>query len=271
MGWRGTHSRNWVYLDFGYDRECRVVHEVKHETQRGLFAVVDGDYDEFYVIWRPNRNVLREYSGLEAMQQTAGDERWRYRETVIYKTFEEARDSISARWMHEFNVPKKRKRSPRDSQKSKVYAWEHKYAREHGPREDGAEIDNLHKLHNHDTLRSMLEHVCLNLGEETPELKFRTGGRSSYGGFTIRLLPCHCNLLVLLHELAHVLHRRWHLARHDQQAHGPEYMGIFAYLLIRFGEADHDILLTHAADSKVKVDLPQKYWDWRRAILDQAA
>jgi hypothetical protein len=263
-------------------------HLVLHEEScddYGVFSIVKKDSyashdDYFVVVWRANRNATRDTTMMRSDEENPWD-----RVDIHYDTLNEAIESIP-HWNKTFKTPKKFKSSrPRDSQKQKMYLWEHAMAAKIGPEEfvetnrypSGDSVGVMHnKLElkrSHRLLQNVLDHVCLNLGEKTPELKFRTGGSHSFGGYSIQLLPCHCNYLVLLHELAHVLHRRWGTRTDGKrhQSHGQEFVGIYAYLLIRFGEIDKDAILQHAAQSKIKLLLPEQYWTWATTTEQKAA
>jgi hypothetical protein len=274
MGWKGRHQRNWIRLGTWGD-EYEIHHEEQSNTY-GIFGVVGYD-DEWRIIWRPNRNYTTDWK-IDVMSKKIEVSYSNYprEEEVIYPTEEDAIAAI-AHWQENFDHPKKPKRyHPRDSQKRKVYRWEHKMAFDIGDQEllDGAHRNTtvLERKHDHAHLQTFLSEICSELGEKTPELKFRTGGRSSKGGYRIRLLPCHCNHLVLIHELAHVLHRRWGTKTNDvrHQSHGKEFVGIYAYLLIRFGGIDKDAIIGHARFSTVNLLLPERYWEWK-AVKEKAA
>ena len=273
MGWKGRHFRNWVTLNSGgwLCDEYEIMYEESAQGY-GVFGVVGYD-DEWRVIWRPNRNHTTDYYIKVMVDRIpCADYTWRkFREDhTYYKTLDEATRSIATRWQDEFVGDKPKRYRPRDSQKRKVYRWEHKMAYEIGGKErlEGSNHDTtmLERLCAHEYLQMFLKSICYELGEEAPELKFRTGGRSSKGGYRIRLLPCHCNQLVLIHELAHVLHRRWGTKTNDQQhqSHGKEFVGIYAYLLIRFGGIDKDEIIGHARFSTVNLLLPERYWNWAK-------
>ena len=272
---RGRHDRRWIKcydLDGnGYD-EYEVEYEVAaQDPGYGVFSIIHHWYREkYYVVWRKNRNVTRDT--IVMRDPLGGDHVWQ-REEVGYGTLDLAIMSLDA-WNTCFEFPMREKRHrPRDSQKSKVYRWEHQMAKDIGTTEqvstgkwpNGSESfverNYLERKRSDTFLRDALEHICFNMNEHPVELKFRTGGRSSFGGRNIRLLPCHRNLLVLLHELAHVLTRRWYGGKRIQ-SHGPEFVGVYAYLLIRFGEVKRDAIVRHAAKANVKMSLPDRYWTW---------
>jgi hypothetical protein len=280
---RGRHSRNWVYIDSGYHNDSQFEAEVQHEEPceiYGLFGVVEGRWSgNWYVFWRPNRNHTLHYD-LKVMIDPLSHDR-----EIAYKSCGEAVDSITY-WLANFVPPAKFKKTrPRDSQKNRCYTWEHKMARDIGPEEfvetrrypsgdsSGVMRNKLERRRSHDLLQSVLEHICNNLGEKVPELKFRSGGSHSFGGTKIRLLPCHCDYLVLMHELAHVLHRRWGRKTDGKrhQSHGQEFVGIYAYLLIRFGEVEKGALLRHAVNAKIKLLLPEQYHEWATTTEKKAA
>jgi hypothetical protein len=275
MSWKGRHSRNWIWADIDYNRSEYELEYEKDASDYGVFGVIGNGYDdedgEWYVIWRPNRNHTTEYY-VKVMSKIVQQYSWggTRDEPIKYDTLDDAISSITTRWQNEFERPEKPKRyRPRDSQKSKLYRWEHIMAREIGPTEpnvEGKDIDMLHRKRDHIYLRMFLNAVCNELGEDKVDLKFRSGGRSSFGGLCgIQLLPCHCHHLVLLHELAHVLHVRWGKKTNGKkhQSHGKEFTGVFAYLLIRFGGIDKTGIIRHAREFKVNLLLPEQYWDWK--------
>jgi hypothetical protein len=274
MGWKGRHCRNYVELNpSGWEGEYEVKHEIK-STDYGTFGIVEIGYDdEFMVFWRPNRNHTTSYycKTMEAQFECLYSHTGFSNEPVIYPTIEEATASIP-HWQKNFIHPPKRARHrPRDSQKGKVYRWEHIMAFELGGQErlEGYRRDTsiLERKHAHIPLRMYLNSVLQLLGEKSVELKFRSGGRHSFGGYQIQLLPSHCNHLILLHELAHVLHRRWGTKTNKQrhQSHGKEFVGIYAYLLIRFCGIDKTKIIRHARTYKVNLLLPEQYWEWKEA------
>ena len=264
---KGKHHRNWIRPAVGsYCDEFEVTHEEQSENY-GLFGVFDYyDGDEWMVFWRPNRNCTTDWK-IKLMEDKIEVSYSNYPRTeeVKYKSEAEAIASISDRWQKEFIPPEKPKRyRPRDVQKTKLYRWEHIMAREVGPTQDG--IDMLHQKHPHVRIQMMLNSVLQLLGEKDVTLRFRSGGSSSYGGqySGIQLLPCHCNHLVLLHELAHVLHGRWgNKTNGDKhQAHGREFVGIFMYFLIRFGGVDKSEIIRHANEHNIDFLLPTQHWEW---------
>lgn len=270
---RGYHSRRWVKcwdLDgCGIDK-YPVEHEEPSNVHYGVFSVIYCDYRErFYVVWRANRNATRD---TKVMRESGPERHVWYNEEVRYTTLEEAVASIPF-WRAQYVPPEKPKRRLRDSQKGKVYRWEHKMAEDIGPTEPNEDfregqpervriLNVLERRRSENYLRLALDHICINLGVDTPDLKFRSGGSTSTGSrWRIRLLPCHRTMLVLLHELAHVLHYRWDKGK-GEQGHGKEFMGIYAYLLIRFGGVNKDNLVRHAIRAGVKLELPDQYWTW---------
>jgi hypothetical protein len=275
MGWRGRHHRNWIYVETGFNHDSQFEAELLHEEPceiYGLFGVVCAPYTEnWYVIWRPNRNYTQWFD-IKVMSREPD----RYGHSTAYDSLEEATDSIEY-WLANFVPPEKHKRHrPRDSQKNKLYTWEHVMATEIGPKEIGdgpviklmtREYNTLERKRSKTELHAMLRHVCTTLGEKEPPLKFRTGGSCSYAGTDIRLLPVHCTYTVLLHELSHILHKRWGKETDGKrhQAHGQEFVGIFAYMFIRFGGIDKRAIIGHAVKAKIKLLLPKQYWDWNES------
>lgn len=281
---KGRHERNWVWIDTGYQHDGRVEVEIIHEEKsegHGVFGVVAPFYtgESWYVIWRPNRNYTTDWKIVVMSEKQESKYSWREGQmedvSVQYDSLGKAIESLSY-WQKTFERPEKPKLyRPRDSQKSKMYRWEHRMVEQIGPREitsEGREVSTCERKREHMYLHMYLNEVCNQLGEEKPDLKFRSGGRSSYGGIEIRLLPNHCTITVLLHELAHVLHRRWGRETPNgviHQAHGKEFVGIYAYLLIRFVGIDKHELLGHAVKSKIKILLPEQYWEWIRTNTER--
>jgi hypothetical protein len=267
---RGRHERNWVEVDTGYVNAgliaTYVEHEVAHKTYGTLGIIDGGPYsDKWFVIWRPSRRNT--YRKIVVMVDPLSFDR-----IIDYNSCGEAVDSLDY-WKENFVPPERKKRNrPRDAQKSRVYSWESWAAITLSPEEDavitrwnGSKARKIYaSLERHREkkyLREFLKNVCAELGEKVPELKFRSGGRSSYGGIKIRLLPCDCTQRILLHELAHVLHRRWYDWR-NQQGHGKEFVGVYMYLLVRFGGVDYLRLLDTANKRRVKFLPPTEQGEW---------
>jgi len=277
MTWRGRHSRNYIYLDAGgYTSEFEVIHEEK-SSNYGLFGIVENGYDEFYVFWRPNRNCTTDWKTVAMFEEVeVSYSNYPRKETVAYPTEEEARAAIT-HWDENFDYPEKRKRyRPRDSQKSKVYKWEHIMARDLGkevPNTTGSFVKttDLNIRREKKYLHALLSEMCERLNVDIPELKFRASGSCSWGSASqIRLLPSHCTRLVLIHEFAHTLHsyKHWGNKTADgkrHQVHGPEFVGIYMYLLIRFSGVDKKALIGHANEHNIKFLLPEQYWEWEDA------
>lgn len=287
MSYQGSHDRNCleVYL-FGYSTWGRVVYEANARIigEHGVFSVVHIKDEGYIVAWRPGRNVTRHWNIRLMTNDVDG---YPYGRTEIYETRQEACDSIPE-WMYRFKYPKKEKhwRMPRDSQRSKVYRWEHKMAHDIGQKEEVlsktyggtgyistdvyVERDSLSLRRSREFLQKTLNEICSGLDEEVPTLKFRSGGQRSYGGFNIRLAPSHNNTLILVHELAHVIHRRWGDWT-TESAHGAEYVGIYAYMLVRFCGVDYNQLILHARDAGVKISMPKQFWNWYNTIEQKEA
>lgn len=272
MSWKGRHHRNWIRPGIGsWCDEFEITHEEKSETY-GVFGVFEYCEDEWMVFWRPNRNCTTDWK-IKVMIEKIEVSYSNYprEEEIKYPSEADAIAAI-AQWQENFKHPEKPKRyRPRDSQKTKLYRWEHIMALRIGPTKlDGHRniIDLLHQKHDHLYLRMFLNAVCNELDEKKVDLTFRSGGRSSTGGLRgIRLLPCHCIHLVMLHELAHVVHGRWgnKTDGNKHQAHGREFVGIFMYLLIRFGGVDKSDIIKHANDHKIDFLLPDKFWEWENS------
>ena len=64
---RGTHPRNWIQVDTGYENDGLVDADIHHEEPcepYGTFGVIDGGYysrNKWYVIWRPSRRNTRHW------------------------------------------------------------------------------------------------------------------------------------------------------------------------------------------------------------------
>ena len=270
---RGTHPRNWIQVDTGYENDGLIDADISHEEPckpYGTFGVIDGGCysNKWYVIWRPSRRNTRHWN-IRVMthpcQQRVG----------VYDCCDDAINSIPY-WMVNFVVPpekKKRSHRPRDAQKSKVYSWESWMAMTISPEEDDIVVlptggtarkifASLERRRDKKYIQEFLATICAELSEEMPELKFRTGGRRSYGSSRrIRLIRSNLTQRMLLHELAHGLHDRWTDWR-NLQSHGKEFVGIYMYLLVRFGGVDYLRLLDTANKRKVKFNIPTEFSEW---------
>jgi len=280
MSWKGRHSRDWVRVTLDYYHNEYEIRYEEDASNYGVFGIVtdgyDDDDDNWYVIWRPNRNHTTEYYikvMSNAVEMSWGGTR---DEAIKYSSLGDAKASIAEHWQTNFKYPEKPKRyRPRDSQKGKLYRWEHIMARDLSStviNDKGREVDALHQIHDHLYLRMFLTEVRQELNEKAVELRFRSGGRSSFGGISgIQLLPCHCHHLVLLHELAHVLHKRWMntIGSEKHQSHGREFVGVFMYLLIRFGGVDKSEITRHANRYKIDFLLPTQYWEWEDSEIQE--
>ncbi len=269
---RGNHERNWLEVDTGYENDGLIENYIDEEIAcptRGVFGVISGGTysHKWYVIWRPSRRNTRHWDIKVMVDPLSFDL------IITYASCGEAVKSLPY-WKENFAPPEKEKRNhrPRDAQKSRVYSWERWAAMTLSPEEDvvitrwnGGKARKIYaSLERHREkkyLREFLTTVCSDLGEEVPELKFRTGGRCSKGGSKIRLLKCDCTQRMLLHELSHVLHRRW-CDWLSQQSHGKEFVGIYMYLLVRFGGVDYLKLLDTANKRKVKFLPPTEQGEW---------
>lgn len=270
---RGTHSRNWIQVDTGYDNDGLIDSDISHEEAckpYGTFGVIDGGYysGKWYVIWRPSRRNTRHWDIKVMMDPDSFDR------IITYDTCGEAVDSL-AYWKTRFVPPKKEKhdRRPRDVQKSRVYSWERWAAMTLSPEEEefvtrpnGGKTRkiyaSLERLRDKKYIQEFLATVCAELGEEMPNLKFRTGGRRSYGSSKrIRLIKSNLTQRMLLHELAHGLTDRW-TGGQDVQSHGKEFVGIYMYLLVRFGGVDYIKLMKTANKRKVKFLPPTEQGEW---------
>lgn len=268
---RGTHSRNFVEVDTGHYNDGFIDVDISHEEpceSYGTFGVIDGGCysSQWYVIWRPSRRHTRNWDIKVMVDPLSFDH------IIAYSSCGEAVKSL-AYWKENF-VPPERKKSGhvRDVQKSRVYSWE-KWAsmtlspeeEEFEPRPNGGVrrkiYASLERTRDKKYLRKFLKTVCAELGEEAPELKFRKGGQRSFGGNKrIRLTNFNLTQRMLLHELAHGLTYRW--TKGDVQSHGKEFVGIYMYLLVRFGGVDYINLMRSANKRKVKFLPPTEQGVW---------
>lgn len=255
---RGSHDRNCISVllpgtGFMGPIEIDVVHEVDHgvygKLSIGIIPSVISKTDMPYVIiWRPSRRHTTDLhnvpaSGLHGTLEEAIADLPEANKKVQYLAKEE-RDRQTRR------VKSKR---PRDSQRTKVYRWE---------RNDGL-LTSLWKTISKTEVESFFNMVVeeeFKYGNK-PTLSFRSGGRFSYGGiFGIRLLPCHHNKHVILHELAHTLvsHDVNKLVAH----HGEEFMGMLVYLLVKYCNMDYSSLKKSVREANLKCEMPECYWRW---------
>lgn len=268
---RGTHERNYVEVDTGYDKDGFIDVYVDHEQRcktRGTFGVIEGSYSgKWYVIWRPSRRHTRHWD-IKVMVDPLSFDR-----IIDYGSCGEAVDSITY-WLENYVPPEKEKQSrPRDAQKSRVYSWEKWASMTLSPEEEefvkrpnggvARKIyASLERRREKKYIKEFLSTVCVELGVPAPELKFRTGGRCSKGSSErIRLLPCDLTQRMLLHELSHTLQNRWNDWR-TIQSHGREFVGIYMYLLVRFGGVNYLGLLDTANKRKVKFSMPTEHGEW---------
>lgn len=278
--YRGRHERDYVSIDSGWDLErCGAYYTLYEEANphgKGSFFVVELTYTKTYIVgWRPNRNCTTEFHTHAMTTKELVDGRNRSK-VVGYDSYDDAVASISE-WARTFVIPEhytnKKNRRIRDSQKSRVYRWEHKMARDIGPKINvdlgipatklnSIQRDQLEQRCTNRFLLDFLAKICQDLDQEAPNLRFRKSGRCSYGGYDIRLLPEHCNRLILMHEFSHVLHRRWSKNHDKEQSHGKEFVGIYAYLLIRFGGVDQDKLVEHMLEHNIKFEFPKQFGEW---------
>jgi len=134
----------------------------------------------------------------------------------------------------------------RDSQRSKVYAWE----RAHVPDFDGK---GTYKL----TLRQceiMINRVWADYrpGEHAPRVADGRGCSNAKGGRWRITLPRWARTVpIVLHELAHPL------TPHPAAPHGPEFVRLFIDLLVRYDEGDKAELLRTARACRLKIGQAQ--------------
>lgn len=255
---RGVHDRDAITVCIPRDGlivEVDVVHEEGHPVY-GKMSIgnIPSDFrslqgNRYVSIWRPSR---RHTSDIHTVS-VGGP----------YMTLEDAVEDLQhaakkankhAEKAKGVNMRRTANRRPRDSQRSKMYKWER----------DEPLLRNLWKSMPEDDVVKFFDKV---VNEEfkyghKPTLTFRSGGRSSYGSiFGIRLLPCHHNKHIVLHELAHTM--TFHDNMDKQIAgHGAEFMGMLVYLLVKHCNVDYSSLRESINQAKLKCDMPKCYWKW---------
>ena len=254
-----TKKENIIWVPFSetHIRRVPVIDERKH-SERGLISVgrefePRTQQTNFWVVWRPNRTVKQRITVLE-----------------VYQSEEEAIRSV-AYWVENHKTQAPPKRRVRDAQRSKVYAWEREMAMRIGPEEfdrDSFDIySGLLRKRSREELNELLTTLSRAFGIRKPRLVLRRSGTTSRAQLTknqIRLIPKHCNRLVVIHEFAHILQRRW-FGFGRVQSHGREFVGVYGYLLIRFGGVNEREFLDSCKEKGIHCDLPSQYFEWRDA------
>ncbi len=119
-------------------------------------------------------------------------------------------------------------RRPRDNQRSKVYAWESAY--HHWGEGPILSLKECGKLANK---------VCRHFRLAPVTIRDGRGCRRAYGNTRSVTLPRWSRqVAITLHETAHsIVLRTW--GRYGAAAHGKEFLGIYMYLLAKFGGWDY--------------------------------
>jgi hypothetical protein len=121
--------------------------------------------------------------------------------------------------------PRRKSDKPRDSQKSKVYAWEKALLRRMGVHEDRPE-----------SVERMVFEMSRHLGISPPKViiwpnTHRTGANAN--SVRIRFFGTKTEKWLVAHELAHTYIRRKFGPR-AYAGHGPQFVDVYIYLLERF-------------------------------------
>lgn len=124
----------------------------------------------------------------------------------------------------------------RDTQKSKVYAWENKEFPLH--KTGSLSLESCAELANQ---------ASVLFGDRRfPEIRDGRGRRSGCGdGFGISLPKFARNVSYVLHEVAHYIQVRH---RWDGAWHGPRWLGAYLYLLSRFTARSYADLVASARE-----------------------
>jgi len=154
-----------------------------------------------------------------------------------------------------------RKKTPRDSQRDKVYQWENRFFNPY--------------LSEHLTPDQALEFVrwlCQITGERmVPKVTFPEDERAicaMKGQTHMQIPPSMRRRDCLIHEFAHyVVGRHDWLLKRRSAAHGPEFVGYFMVLLEKIGGIDMRAMQEHAVTKRVKFVLPER-GDWTKRFLD---
>lgn len=154
-----------------------------------------------------------------------------------------------------------RKKTPRDSQRDKVYQWENKFFNPF-----------LNEKLTVEQAREFVEWLCQITGERMPKVTFPDNPDAicALKGGTHMQIPTAWALYRshILHEFAHYVEGRhaWLLKRRCA-AHGPEFVGYFMVLLEKIGGIDMPPMQEHAVTKRVKFILPER-GDWTKRFLD---
>jgi hypothetical protein len=137
----------------------------------------------------------------------------------------------------------------RDSQRSKVYAWERAVLP--GTFTAGGKKISLTKC------EALVKRIWRDQGRVDPPPAI-SDGRGCKRAYTledtlIKLPRWARKPEVVIHEIAHALLHRRRVA-HDLAAHGPEFVVQYIDLLEQYAGMDRDVLLAMAGEMRVKVD-----------------
>lgn len=130
-----------------------------------------------------------------------------------------------------------------DSQQKAVYSWEETWP-----------LWNKQSL-TRQACRRLIVQVCRLYDVPVPRTVFlrrgklglRQGWRTAYdpNDHSLTLAPQHQNTAIVLHEVAHLVHSVV-AGDEDHEAHGPEWLALYLYLLARYGLAPRLALFASA-------------------------
>ena len=257
----GCHTRDqlreWCWYTPSY-KELRnvynIVQEGKHDAvSHGMISIVCEDDDEnsikpFLLVWRRDRRC------------TSIDE---YHADIVshhrYETPEMAWEAIPEEMKnYRIHIPYIRK-NKRDTQKKRVYAWENTILATDTQRVryTAAEAVEL-------TQEIGKQMSCWRDHNECKITNNRT--RSDAHQFRgIRLSRYMMYNDVIIHELAHMFTMA-HIGDRDTVAdHGPEFVGVYIWMLDFFTEWKRDSLMEQCDSRKIKYKMPTD--DWMLGIM----
>jgi len=151
----------------------------------------------------------------------------------------------------------------RDSQRSKLYAWERQYV---DGRPTWASWAERHETGKHPKMtlaecQALVNKVWRSYfgpGPTPPEVKDGRGSRRALAGFFHISLPRWARTRhSVLHEVTHSILDR--SCRYDLAGHGPEFVRIYCELLVRYDGRKLGELTRSARASRLKVASPSAY------------
>lgn len=134
-----------------------------------------------------------------------------------------------------------------DTQAKKVYKWQWQWA----------EFDSNWRLSKKE-IRKWLEWACTKLKVPVPRMRIKLlPKRKKYSYFSpdkyeLGFLPQHRNVPTVLHEIAHYITFR--LYGRTVADHGPEYMGVFLFLLEHSGRWPLGTMYRSAKEAGLEID-----------------